>query len=80
MSTVPGLRSGAPEQQIPLTKEQISLLFLEGRCQRFLGSVAQPAKVAQREPGGLYSQLLSGAMAGTKWRLVVSRRSFCNMY
>lgn len=73
MSTVPVLRSGALEQQILLVKEWISLLFLEGHCQRFLGSVAQQVKMAQREPGGLFSQLLSGA----KWRLVVSRHSFC---
>lgn len=43
----------------------------------FLGSVAQQVKVTQREPGGLYSQLFSGALGGTDWRLVVSRQSFC---
>lgn len=49
----------------------------EGHCQRFLSSVAQQVKVAQREPGGLYSQLFSGALGGTERRLVVSRQSFC---
>lgn len=47
--------------------------FFAFHCQRFLGSVAQQVKMAQREPGGLFSQLLSGA----KWRPVVSRHSFC---
>lgn len=58
------LRSGALEQQILLAKESISLLFLEGHCQRFLGTVAQQVKEAQKDPAGLCSQLLSGAWLG----------------